>query len=504
MRAKSKNRLVSNIVEGHEVLLLGLLSYCNWILMNAELGEQSIRAANISLAATLFLSLTINAYRKAAEASAHIWTIHFWFRITCAVYFAFGAAAPYFFNYDTEAFFRSVYDYDGRTIQKILTIYTVSIFCIFLATYTSERILGPIRSRSTRKLNTSIDQTGMMLLFLLVGGAIRYGLVLPESYGYRIPAVPGGVLFIGNAYLAGLFLALVIGMRRGGGALFLAILLFVLDVIALGILTFSKLEVLRTLLFGFLAFAYHRVNIPRMFVAMFALFWVFSALQPFIHYGRSQTVATFDGVVAVSLDDRLGIASDYFSGNAIETERWSKELQAFSRLSYINTGAFVVDEYDAGIAGSSMRYAFVALVPRALWPDKPVIGSLGAELYILMRGHEGAWFSAGYFAETYWNFGWLGIPLVFLPVGVLFTLISRYSIVSIIQQNWVRFPAILAAIQIGIRTDGHFALDVMGLAATFVALAILTKGAEIFLTRPDSKTQLPYPKTEQRYSPDRN
>jgi hypothetical protein len=265
--------------------------------------------------------------------------------------------------------------------------------------------------------------------------------------------------------------------------LIVAIGLFLIDLAVFGLLSFAKLELLRTMIFGFLAFVYHRFDAKRILIAVVVFVSAFTMAQPFVHYGRAQVEKISGAEKRATFDERLRITMDYFEGAAEKNPTWESDQQTFLRLSYVNVGAFVINEYDAGRPGTSMRYALVAIVPRVLWPDKPATGLLGAELYELIRGHDGTSVSAGYFAETYWNLGPLLMFAVFSPVGVLFAFISRYAFNAINSGNWFQFPAILMSVQMGIRSDGHFATDIMGAAAIFFVIAIVLGISEQWLFR---------------------
>src|SRR6185437_16813150 len=80
-----------------------------------------------------------------------------------------------------------------------------------------------------------------------------------------------------------------------------------------------------------------------------------------------------------------------------------------SRLSYVNIDAFVVDRYDSGVPGDTFHNAGAVVIPRVLWPNKPIITQLGSDLNLRVFGQEGSSLGIGHFAEAYWNFGWWGI-----------------------------------------------------------------------------------------------
>ena len=108
-----------------------------------------------------------------------------------------------------------------------------------------------------------------------------------------------------------------------------------------------------------------------------------------------------------------------------------------------------------------------------IWPEKPITGELGAELYFAARGYEGSSISPGLFAESYWNLGWIGIPVLFVPLGILLALMSSYAMNSVRSAAWIRLPVLLYGIKIGTRVDGHYVLDVIGAAAIIAALIII-------------------------------
>ena len=91
----------------------------------------------------------------------------------------------------------------------------------------------------------------------------------------------------------------------------------------------------------------------------------------------------------------------------------------FIRLSTSDIQAYLMDQYDNRQPGSSLDDFWVALIPRLLWPGKPIVTRFGSEL------HEQFWAIANadsalaptYTAEAYWNYGPLGVVMVSLLIG---------------------------------------------------------------------------------------
>jgi hypothetical protein len=78
-------------------------------------------------------------------------------------------------------------------------------------TYLAERLfLARIDSRAPQLNPLPVTAYKMAALLLIVGGIVRYGLTMPIAFNIAENNIPGGILFVGNAYLAGLFLAMVL------------------------------------------------------------------------------------------------------------------------------------------------------------------------------------------------------------------------------------------------------------------------------------------------------
>lgn len=102
----------------------------------------------------------------------------------------------------------------------------------------------------------------------------------------------------------------------------------------------------------------------------------------------------------------------------------------FSELGDLNRGGVVAQRftvapfeahfiglYDTGSPGESFKTFFAALVPRVLWPDKPIIAP-GREFDLVFRGFElESSLAIGFIAESYWNMGWLGVVLISAMIG---------------------------------------------------------------------------------------
>lgn len=79
--------------------------------------------------------------------------------------------------------------------------------------------------------------------------------------------------------------------------------------------------------------------------------------------------------------------------------------------------------------GGTLVAALAAVVPRAIWPDKPVIGGSGDMVtrYTGLRFADGTSVGVGQVMEAFVNFGTDGVILVFFVIGMVIVLVDRWS-----------------------------------------------------------------------------
>lgn len=78
-----------------------------------------------------------------------------------------------------------------------------------------------------------------------------------------------------------------------------------------------------------------------------------------------------------------------------------------------------------------------SLIPRAVWPEKPVVGG-GRDLVENATGlrlDEDSSFGAGQPLEFYLNFGWTGVVIGFMVLGALLAWLDRYVTVALKSRN---------------------------------------------------------------------
>jgi hypothetical protein len=116
-------------------------------------------------------------------------------------------------------------------------------------------------------------------------------------------------------------------------------------------------------------------------------------------------------------------------------ERLNQNTLVGKAASYIDSGLATYAN------GSTFADAVFALVPRALWPTKPVAAGSGdlVSQYTGIIFAEGTSVGIGNVMEAYINFGSTGVIAVFALLGVVIALVDRRAGQHLSEGNWRSF-----------------------------------------------------------------
>ncbi len=140
----------------------------------------------------------------------------------------------------------------------------------------------------------------------------------------------------------------------------------------------------------------------------------FGGLADVMNYGRLH--ASFDPLKNTPFD-RIDIVRDTMaSAEEMAGQHYRGTLA--QRFSIAPFEAHFIALYDSGAPGDSLKHIFDVLIPRILWPDKPLIAP-GSEFDTIFRGYIAqSSLAIGFIAEAYWNLGWLGVLLISAMIGL--------------------------------------------------------------------------------------
>lgn len=452
--------------------------------------------------------LLAGAVRMILADAAAMWTALFWFRVSAAIYYGIGNLSPYVLPDEFRIYMETFFQFTDADVAQVNVLFAVSVLAVLLAakgfiTFISA-IAGAARpSTSTRAM------LAVGLLFLAIGAPIKYFLVLPTMLNIMDFVVPGAVGTFGNFTVPALFFITAYAFEHDRRYVPMAVLLVVLEG-SIGLLAMTKQGVMTPLIVFLLALLRTRVTLPRLLAAGAIVVFMFVAIIPIVIDGRIELGNRYGTDFKAGFGERVEVLSRAVTGDlrTISSETSASGI-ALVRISYVNQASFAMHLYDSGQAGSTLENAYAAFIPRFLWPDKPIMTTIGSDFNMMARGSEASSSSPTLAGEAYWNFGWMGVLIVMGPAGILFAALSRYALDMLHSGRWIFFPAVILGMQIGHRVDGHVVADLFGapviLIGTHMVLAVVERGLEMVLpaSRPldgalEPMSQSPRPARELR------
>jgi len=151
------------------------------------------------------------------------------------------------------------------------------------------------------------------------------------------------------------------------------------------------------------------------------------------------------------LEERLEILSTYFT-SAVSEDSTVGELSPLARFYYAGAMTAAAAQYEAGRPGRTLADAYTILIPRAIWPNKPVY-DVGAQFNLSVVGDANSSTWMGIFVEAFWNLGWIGIPIVMIPLAIAYGMLGRMVIVILKESKWLHFPVALFGVWMGMGVD---------------------------------------------------
>lgn len=429
---------------------------CFLLLASLPSGELTSDLANLVDPLWLAATLLLGAASRLRRTSAALWTGLFWMRVSTAVYFGLGSVATRVMNEESVAELYAFFEATPAQLGKLNLLAAFSSLAVLLTVRLAAFVWPKAPSDRSEDDGRMLLATG--LLFGLVGYPVKYWIVLPLELGLFGEAVLPGMVgqLVWLAAIA-LFLLAFWAARHAPKVLPWLVLVAALDAFT-GVLRFSKTDALLPLMMFALGWLQHRATWPRIVLAALTIVAAFHLIQPLAGYGRAQLTDRYDTLRAAGLTERWAIFGDYLRDGP--GERDAALQSSLMRIAYNVSAAPAIAAYDAGMSGDSLQAIPYVFLPRSLWPDKPSF-EMGRDYTIMVSGLETSSTWMGYFAESYWNLGWAGVPLVMMPFGLILFAGGRYAGWVIENGQWLHFPGVFLGMWMGVRTDGVVATDIV-------------------------------------------
>ena len=110
------------------------------------------------------------------------------------------------------------------------------------------------------------------------------------------------------------------------------------------------------------------------------------------------------------------------------------------------------------------------IVPRVLYPDKPIITGSGPALFERMTGSTGTSVSTGMFIDGYYNAGTVGFFVIAILFGWSLAFYSAIGKGVVRGRGDLMYPLVAFGIYRGLRVDGAVISDLFG---GFIIYAVL-------------------------------
>jgi len=456
--------------------IFGLLALILFYAIGYEIyGAQDYGTFNQLGPLALIVIMISGAARMVRANPMALWLALFWFRISTALYFGLGSLVPGFANVHTRLYLDAFFPLDQELLFKLNLIVSL---CVLTVLATSAFYARYSRFKAGNQQSAIDDQKLWVagVVFAISGFSVKYLVLIPFSLGaYGNITLPGLLLSLGLLSHVGLYLLTLYVVRRRPAMFPLIIVLFVIELGA-GTVQLNKTEPLLTTLMFTLALLTNSPKPTRAVLSIALIVTVFSTLVPLVGYGRDEMMQRYGTLSSGTLGERMEVLWDYTSQkSAIASQQDVNGVLV--RISYANAAAFAISDYDNGEPGPSLELALAAIVPRVLWPEKPNMTNIGSVFNERATGYATSSSSPGLFAEAYWSMGWLGVPVLMVPFGLVLTAISRYAQWIMATGNWWYFPLAMLALRMGLRVDGWYVPDVIGPTATLVVLTCLARFA---------------------------
>jgi len=425
------------------------------------------------------------AYRQMKLNVASLWTPMMWYRVALLSYYGVGSLVPIWTNADTQELMKGFYSYFPYEIVKLnLLISTfnfifIAVVKILFMSLSNESIEKSILNRKFIS-PSNFNMIAFGSLCLIVGSAANYLIIFPQIVGWIKLSFFSTLANLSVLSWLGYFMVIFWGLENKRREFIIWPIALALGECVIGFYAMSKSVMLMPLIMVSIAFIYHRRSLFRITLFAGSFVSLFMFLSPIITHVRDMNGKYYDS--AVSAKDVPSLYLSYFTTGR-ESDQFADVETGWMRLSFVNAGTFVINQYDHGMPGNSYRYLPIVWIPRIIYPDKPIITDVGRELSYAANGNYNSSSSAGLAAEAYWNGGWLYVIAVAIFLALLFGLWTIYSYEVIQRKAWHLFFIVLIGMRMAIRVDGAFVSDIVGPIALVVLAHIALELLNRFLPR---------------------
>ncbi|HYW76111.1 MAG TPA: hypothetical protein VFA48_05750 [Gammaproteobacteria bacterium] len=437
-----------------------------------------LNVANLLGPLALGLSALVAGYRLIRRHPETVWTPYAWFLAAIVLFYSMGPLIYPLAGSRTLAYAQSLAPVDASQLLRTNLLNAVGILALLVG-FRIGRAWPRLRNRDAagmRARSPALTKT-VALTFLAIGGVLQYLVILPTQFGLYHLVMPGMIKNLGDLYLLGLMVLAYI-VAKGSRAWQLPFIgLWTLQVVT-SFLLFSKHQLILSIALPALgAYLAHR-RVSHLLAWSLVICVVYFSVGQLVLYGRTQINAQTGDINHATLMQRARIVRTWFQeGMPSANAATSAGATGWARLYYAPQQAFAMNRHDTGQTGHTLRYLDIVLIPRLIWPGKPVISDMGAGFYELVTGRRGSHLAPGIFAEGYWDYGWPGVIGLGLIAGLAFGVLSSLSVGWMRRGAFEYLPGVLLGINMGIvGTTQFFVASIVGATGFFFVYILVVWG----------------------------
>lgn len=450
---------------GRALLALMPLLLIYWSIPYDEVSGLYLQLSN-SILPFYFMAVTAYlGFYVARRISNAIWTPLVWFPVQSAVFYGLGPLVEIYGNEITRQSLAN--HYLALTPQELFRAHQLSVtgICtVLLGMYSHFLLRARAWRMHTHTPLPSVDPLKLAIIFLIVGGLFKYLIVQPAQWGMINILVPGVLTNLNQVVDLGFAITAFCAVGGNRKARWIMLTWFPLHVF-LCALSFSKLEVVIAILLPVLAaFAKHR-NVRKLLFNLCIIGIIFSQLQSTVHYGRALIYQQTGNISEAGYIKRMQYLTEYFVveqfSNSEVYDTIDQRQNWWTRLNFAGPQVQAMTLYDAGQSNPQVQDIWMRFVPRAIWPEKPILYGPGLYFYRLVSSNEAAFSFLGLsiYGDLYWQYGWTGVWVGGPVIGWLFCILSAYSLRFVRQREFLMLPFVLMSLQMGLLSPNKFVIN---------------------------------------------
>ena len=367
-------------------------------------------------------------------------------RLIAIVVFGIGAMSHNFISGMTQSSFDYMMVTSTEDAARVNLLWLSGMDAILIGLVASMQMFGGLHVRATTFRNQFSFNTAVAMLWI---GSIP-NLLLFTSF--NLPNLINNLTLA--LQLTGMFLMARTSSSKVSCYIWIGLSLLFLIIMSLFFMNKSiVLYPVLALVLGFISVSFNFVRIAFGGAMVFGLFVVIS---PIVSQLRIDHFQSHGSLGDISFSEQVDAIFTQKLFNRDENEQANSST---SRLNYVIPAAFAMNQYDSGFKIDTIANSAAALIPRFLWPDKPVL-TTGNQVNYRMGFQSTNSIGVTVFADIYGNLGWFGLTLAF-GLGVYTGLMTIISRELMRMQDWFMLPFVMAVFRVGISLDGEFVAGIL-------------------------------------------